>query len=281
MTNLKVTLEIISPELAREYLASLPGLQRNVRKGHVEKMAKDMRSGRFDVTGDAIRFDKNGNLIDGQHRLNACVEAGVEFTTFVIRGLDPEVYEHIDDGIKRSVRDHVKWAGVPNPKDVSAIAGAFARVVGGGESRHQMVRFVQDHNAVLQSLVPIAHALKHKGWKTTPSNFVSGLLFLCLRGGCKVSEVAKFAERVVDGSSLCASDPRWLLRERLMTAKAGLTPDGVARNTAALVVAAWNAHVSGAKLKRLHVRHKNERGVYAVPAVKGGNGKCLSRTNTL
>lgn len=271
-------MEIIGPDLARKYLAKLPGRQRNLRRGHVERMARDMKGGTFAVTGDAIRFDVDGNLIDGQHRLNACILSGVEFTTFVIRGLETDVYEHIDVGVKRSVRDHVKWAGINNHKDVSAISGAYARVIGGGEARHHQVKFVQDNEHELQRLVPIVHSLKNKGWQTTPSCFAASLLFLRLRGRCNMDSVLDFAERVIDGSSLSRTDPRWLLREKLMTSRAGQNPDSVARNTAALVVAAWNAHASGSSLKRLHVRHKSERGMYSIPAVKGS--RCSSLTAT-
>lgn len=81
---IKFTLETITPEQASKYLkANIDN--RSVREDQVKKITRDMLSGVFEVNHQPIAFDKNGRLIDGQHRLLACAAAGVSFRTYVAR----------------------------------------------------------------------------------------------------------------------------------------------------------------------------------------------------
>src|ERR1044072_4271424 len=45
---------------------------RPIREAHLEKLARDMRTpGAWLFNGDTLRFDRDGNLLDGQHRMLA------------------------------------------------------------------------------------------------------------------------------------------------------------------------------------------------------------------
>lgn len=65
----------IEPHLAESWLTKNVK-NRNLTDRIAKKYARDMASGKWKTTGDPIRFDVDGNLIDGQHRLQACVLAG-------------------------------------------------------------------------------------------------------------------------------------------------------------------------------------------------------------
>lgn len=62
-----------------------------------------MRNGNWKANGEAIKFSSTGRLLDGQHRLRACVKEQVPFTTLVIRGLEDEAMaaRSGDEGIRR------------------------------------------------------------------------------------------------------------------------------------------------------------------------------------
>lgn len=97
----------MTPELAAECL------KRNIRNRalshkQVEKYIREMSLGEFIYTGDPIRFNSDGQLIDGQHRLEACVRSGVEFDVTIVNGLGDKVQNVIDSGRKRSVSDVLK-----------------------------------------------------------------------------------------------------------------------------------------------------------------------------
>lgn len=98
----EITREIITPEIAK---AMLEGNTRNraPSKRHVLQIAAAMRAGTFHFTGDPIRIAQSGLLIDGQHRLNACIQADASFDTMVIRNLPESAMIAIDGGKARTV----------------------------------------------------------------------------------------------------------------------------------------------------------------------------------
>lgn len=105
-------LETITPVQAARYLER-NGVNRSLRRPKILQFASDMRRGCWTVQGDCIRFDVNGVLIDGQHRLLACMDAGLAFQTYVIRGLDAATaMPTIDCGTTRSNADFLKFCGL-------------------------------------------------------------------------------------------------------------------------------------------------------------------------
>lgn len=119
----KVTHEVvnITPELAETWLARNLG-NRNLRETKVATLARDISRGEWRQTGEAIKFDWNGRLIDGQHRLHAIIAAGVAARMLVIRGLDPEAQKFIDTGAKRSAADAIRMAGGKTEPNIVAAA---------------------------------------------------------------------------------------------------------------------------------------------------------------
>lgn len=84
---------------------------RKVRRSCVLRYAADMKTGRWHVGTSAIVIDGDGVLIDGQHRLLACVEADTPFETLVVEGVDPHAKVGIDQGSKRTLSDVLAWKG--------------------------------------------------------------------------------------------------------------------------------------------------------------------------
>lgn len=119
----------LTPELARVWLDTMPEYQRSVSKVVVAEYAKDMADGRWvEGTGDAIRFNKQGQMIDGQHRCLAVIESGVSIMVTIIEGLDDEVYLVLDKGRKRTAADSI---GGKNANARAAIAKALIALSNG------------------------------------------------------------------------------------------------------------------------------------------------------
>lgn len=115
----------ITPALAEHVLRELTDFNRKRRNTSVRQYADDMAAGRWRLTGENIKFGRSGLLRDGQHRLAACVRAGVPFETFVQFGIDDDVFVVIDTGRKRDGDDAFSIAGVPNAKSASAAVRWF------------------------------------------------------------------------------------------------------------------------------------------------------------
>lgn len=98
------TLVNVTPELAVEWLEHNTR-NRKLRQSVVDRYAADMKAGRWLVTGDAIAFDRNGAIVNGQHRLWAVMESGLTVPMLVARDLAPEVVSVLDDHLKRSLTD--------------------------------------------------------------------------------------------------------------------------------------------------------------------------------
>src|SRR5689334_10853970 len=80
----------LTPDEAAEMLASSQRRNRRVPRYNVKKFAAVMRAGKWNpYNSTAISRDWNGDLINGHTRLQACVEAGVPFTTLFLDGVDP------------------------------------------------------------------------------------------------------------------------------------------------------------------------------------------------
>jgi len=81
---------------------------RKLRSAYVRRLAEDMRRGFFFYTGDPLKFDRDGWLLDGQHRLSALVEANITLDFMVVSNLPSVVYSVIDSGMPRSMADRAK-----------------------------------------------------------------------------------------------------------------------------------------------------------------------------
>lgn len=109
----------VTPEVAAQWLEQNIG-NRKHRSRVVDQYARDMSAGNWKLTGDSIK--RNGSrILDGQHRLMACVKAGVAFQTVVATGVEDGAHVAIDAGAKRTMADELRWQGVGDPATTAAI----------------------------------------------------------------------------------------------------------------------------------------------------------------
>lgn len=123
MASTKIThaIVMVTPDMAERWLANNTH-NRKVRQRTVGRYKADMESGLWAMAADPIRFDRDGALLDGQHRLLALAElpdsAAIPF--LVVRGLPPESQGVMDQGSKRTPGDQLALAGVKNANAVAA-----------------------------------------------------------------------------------------------------------------------------------------------------------------
>ena len=94
----------ITPEIAREMLKKNTN-NRPLSKRTLSRYVQLMKNGEWGITTDAIGFDVNGRLINGQHRLNAVVESGTEQEFYVVEDMPGDSFCHIDEGRNRTASD--------------------------------------------------------------------------------------------------------------------------------------------------------------------------------
>lgn len=133
-----ITIEVgsLTPRLARVYLQN-QAPNRRPKQVKILKFVRDIQAGRWRFTGEAIKFDTHGQMIDGQNRCEAVIRADRPITVLVIHGLDRETQRVMDSGTPRSVRDALKFAGYEKTKDLSAAISTHSAWTN-GEFKHCM-----------------------------------------------------------------------------------------------------------------------------------------------
>ena len=117
---METKIERITPEMAINML-SKNSSNRKLRIDRVSFYAKQMKEGKWHLTGQTIVFGKNDELLDGQHRLWAIVESDTTQEFLVVYNADK--VNAYDCGLKRSISDQLYLSGSKLPNCVLSNPG--------------------------------------------------------------------------------------------------------------------------------------------------------------
>lgn len=101
---------VLTPEKARAWLERNTS-NRPVKTGHLKHLTREMSLRRWKLSPEPIVFAKSGRLLDGQHRLMACIQSGETIPVMVSLVENEDVYLVLDQGANRSNADLL---GVPS-----------------------------------------------------------------------------------------------------------------------------------------------------------------------
>lgn len=189
-----------------------------------------MLEGGWKINGQRILVDRDGNLLNGQHRLQAFLEACAVRPGFTLRmeighGYDRDVFDTIDCGRSRNAGDILGIRGYTNTKKLAATAALILawRSVESGSKRRDMTT----------SGIPRAHILAFVD--ANPSIHVSvsctapvpkGFPCACLAALHFLSseidpaKADSFIQDVRLGANLRETDPALLFRNRIIARRA-------------------------------------------------------------
>lgn len=114
-------IERIDAKKAERYLAMM-GPNRKLSGEIVDRLVSAMKDGHWVYDGSPIRFNVDGELVDGQHRLWAVVESDLEFDFLVVRGVARVAMATMDTGRRRSFTDvlHLEDETLTNTTSLAA-----------------------------------------------------------------------------------------------------------------------------------------------------------------
>lgn len=237
---------------------------RNQRSRKQNLYAVAMLRGKWRQAGEPIKFSNTGLLLDGQHRLNALVQAATEGATIgrdtklppnpdvkielmVVRGLEASAQEVMDSGIPRRLYDALAL----REEHSTTLLAAILRIIYAwktGERRNlakgdvangvDLLDMFEENPDLYRNLARQATNLRNKV-RLTPA-----VLALCLWlfDSRDADDAEGFWEKLANGENLTKGDPIYELRERLKDMPSGK------RSTAyltALTIKAWNLHRFG------------------------------------
>lgn len=259
--GMKAELSVVTPARATVWLESM-GSNRPVAQAHVDRLAQAMRDGEWRATGEAIKFDTEGNLVDGQHRLWAVVASGVTIPSMVVTGVARDAFDVMDTGRVRRGSDVLAMHEFANASSMAAIArhmviwereGRHPSLVSGGRykaiSNPAIHEYAAAHYDELDTALRRVRALRQIGGPPGGYALWGGLAVQFAR--LDDADADDFLAHLATGESLTVGHPILMLRNRLsanLAARAQLPPVEIA----ALAIRAWNAYRAGvAKLGSL------------------------------
>lgn len=267
-TTLLTQIITITPADAEEML-SRNTRNRNVKQALVNRFALSMARGEWDLNGEAIKVADTGLVLDGQHRLHACVKSGAPFTSLVITGLPEATQYTMDTGKSRTLADMMKLQGEKDYVRLSALTTAVLRArkwgirvaIAPGATSYvltikEQLDFLED-NPWLRDLCAASTDYLRLGITAR----VAGLMLHVL-GEIDREDAEFFFERLKDGADLENGSPILALREWLRnnrTEKNSGSKQVVRGMDAqvymtAVIIKAWNAYRAGRQIKVLAYR---------------------------
>jgi hypothetical protein len=250
----------IHPDQAKEWLDTKNSNNRPISENAVQKYAQEMKQNRWRLNGQSIGFNKDGQLVNGQHRLLACVRSNTPFETVVVYGVENDAFNTIDDCNTRSMADVLHIKGEASSGLLSA-GLRFLWLYVRGEIEHKDLRKGQictkplleltlEKNPKIRSSVKFYSMLKARpGGLLISAGMAIGLHYLFSLVDEKKAD--EFFNRLQSGLELTEDNPVYILRARLIAGQkessTKLTQSAVYYYT----VTSWNAYVAGTYVKRL------------------------------
>lgn len=218
--GVKVRLMRVEPRAAEQWLTKNRDNNRPVSRHKVRQYAADMRAGRWRLSNDAVSFDVSGSLVNGQHRLHACVAADAPFLTLVVWNLPDESMTALDSGRKRNTNDSLAIAGREYVKGAgSTVRRIFLgmRHTGGGNSnitRPYSDQEIDEFLGVHHKHVEFAHELLAKGrFKSAPLRAVVSRASIAFK---PEAQLRRFCEVLTTGIMREGEDAAVILRNYVL-----------------------------------------------------------------
>lgn len=253
MAELKARKVKVTPQLAKQWLKTNED-NRNVSEEWVKKLARGMSKDDFPNVGETIKFDTDGHLIDGQHRLMAVVLADKTIEFFVIEGIERDNRYRMDQGRTRKPSDELTMKHhLPNAQ----MAVATVRIVLMWQieviksqtftpTNQEIIDYAVENAELVNQAVRYGMNLRGDiGALPSPT---AALYFLTYQ--IDAGEALQFWELVKTGEGLHSGDPELTLRGAI-TRLRGKGGEKNPKTFMAMVAKAWNARREGKKIKVL------------------------------
>lgn len=247
----------VTPAIAEEFLKSNT-CNRPKTDYAVSVYSRAMTDGQWGLSTDAIGFDVDGVLVNGQHRLYAVIDSGTTQFFYVVRNLPKTTFQHVDQHRKRTSGDALGLLGEANSNQLAAMVHRIYMIKSGSTvptrerpSTASIIEFINEHPQIRQSAQFVSSLTGIK--KIMTLSEAGALHYSFAQRHMEGANV--FFEKLVAGTGLEFGDPIFTLRELLINAKA-------ARKRIkelsffACCIKAWNVYRSGGKLKI--IRFHNE-----------------------
>jgi hypothetical protein len=124
LSGITYNIEAVTPEQAH-YWTVEHVRNRDQSDRYAEKLLGIYNRGHWLFNGMPIVFDRDGNLIEGQHRLDMIYRSGRPLQMLVVRGVDPEAFKTYDLQRRRTLADLITAdRSLSDTESARTVAGA-------------------------------------------------------------------------------------------------------------------------------------------------------------
>lgn len=240
----------ITPTRAEKLLQANTS-NRPLSAAQVEAFAEAMRRGDWQVTHQGIAIGTDGQVIDGQHRLAAVVEAGIPVTMMVFSDVDPSTFDVLDTGRRRNAADVLAIEGEKSTIQLAAMLRAVwlydnrrdSSWSGGSATvtNHQILQTLADNPAIRDVIAPAEQISAATGMIKS----AAGAACYLINRVNQPASLEPWYEGLIDGAGLNKTDPRLKFRnlmQAMARKQAGLVQRRRdTRESVALYLKAYNA----------------------------------------
>ena len=271
--GLKTRIEKITPSKAATYLETNRD-NRPLRKNEVQRYVNLIKNGEFLNDGNAIKFDEEDNLLDGQHRLHAIVLAGEAVEMVTIRGLSTAARNVLDTGRGRTWSDALYMAGEKNYTVLSSSLNLLHHYLYDDPpmcflynryyrmSHPQMFELLEEHSGIRESTDYIVRVPNlRRVMRLVPASFCH---YLFAMSHDNMNDVNNFFISLASGAALEEGTPIIALRDRII-AYAQNKRSLKSIDVAAWTIIAWNKMQQGKTAT--YIRWKRDKKLQNFPIV--------------
>lgn len=220
--------QIVTPDMARVYLAANE-TNRPISRSAVNRLKSILAAGEWRYNGEAIKFSKEGKLLDGQHRLTAIAESDVSAELMVVTDLQPEAFATLDQGRKRSGGDVLHVRGVARSQHVAVACAQLYKImrnkpIYGGNSpipAYGTDRIFARHPGLADAVEFCAPIVKRGENAVIGLGYLAAYLYVGQSILNQKERAAAFAEGMATGVDLADNSPILQFRHKVLGSRSG------------------------------------------------------------
>lgn len=251
-STVTITRMHVTPDLARMFLMHNKS-NRTLSEPHVQKFVNLLKEDHWESdNGATIKFNKAGNLIDGQHRLQAIIISGIAADIDVATGLSEKAQATIDVGRSRTIGDQLAIEGEKYANQVAATV-RWIHILATGQMTYVMsTPEVQDFLKKFPEVRDSVYLIRSKNAKGATPTLLAALHFIFSRAMGYPEKADAYASVFITGEPNYKGDPVFRAREAFRDAKEkGQTLDN--KRQIANLSHAWNLFLKDQAIRFLRL----------------------------
>lgn len=208
----------ITPEQAKKFLSKMK-VNRPCSNHVVNAYSQSLLRGEWVLNGESIKFDSNGSLVDGQHRLNAIIASNNPMKTLVTYGVSVDAFKSLDQGKNRTNADIIYIDDNEYASIKASVASNIMKYKNGlmkhrrKSDRTEVLRFYNLHKENIKSSIKFIASVKKDNY---PAGFAIMAFCHFIFRHVNFVKADEFISRLISGEGLSSKDVIYMLRERLI-----------------------------------------------------------------